>query len=184
MSSSTPHLEWAELVNYWAGDVSDEDGAGYEDHLFGCQTCSALSARVAALTETMRALIPPVITAEQLEMLRARGLAIVDNPMQPGERREVVFPASADILLNRLCGLPLEHVARVDFVMRSERSREVLMAIDDAPFDRDHGSMLIACQKHFAVFPSDTVAEVRVHLDDGGDQLTTYTMLHRFESST
>lgn len=184
MSGSTPHLAWAELVNYWAGDVSGEVGAGYEEHLFGCQACSALSARVAALTETLRVLIPPALTPEQLELLRVRGLTIVDNPMQPGERREVVFPARADILLNRLCGLSLERAARVDFVMRSEQTGDVIGAIDDVPFDREQGAVLIACQKHFAVFPPDTVAEVRVHLADGGDYLTTYTVLHRFESST
>ena len=180
MSAVKPHLDWAGLVDYWAGDLTSEDSAACEEHVFGCQACSELSARVAAVTETLRTLVPLVLTPELLAQLRARGLSIADNPMQPGERREVLFPARADILLNRLCGLSLERATRVDFVMRAESTGAVLVAEDDVPFDRAHGSVLIACQKHFAVLPPDTVAEVRVRDADGGDTLTTYTILHRF----
>jgi hypothetical protein len=180
MNTSKRHVDWPSVVDYWAGDLTVEEATTFDDHVFGCEVCSELSARVAALTETLRGLIPPLLTPETLERLAARGLRIVDNPMQPGERREVVFPKDTDILLHRLGGLALESATRVSFVMRVESSGQVLATIDDAPVDREHAAVLVACQAHFRAFPPDTVAEVRVHDANGGEHLTTYTILHRF----
>jgi hypothetical protein len=183
MSDPAQHLDWENLVNYWADDLTPEGEAACDEHLFGCGACTELSTRVAALTETIRNLIPPLLTPEALAKLAARGLAIVDNPMQPGERREVVFPKTADILLHRLQGLALDKATRVSFIMRVESTGDILTSIDEAPFDRMRASVLVACQKHYGVFPPDTVAEVRVHDADGGEHLTTYTILHRFEAA-
>jgi anti-sigma factor RsiW len=183
MSAPDEHLDWAGLVDYWAGDLSPAEEATHDEHLFGCEACSALSARVAELTETLRHMIPPLITPERLAKLAASGLQIVENPMQPGDRREVVFPKSADILLHRLGGLLLDNATRVSFVLRSESTNAVISAVPDAPVDRATGTMLVACQQHFAAYPADTVAEVRVHAADGGERLNVYTILHRFESS-
>jgi hypothetical protein len=180
MSKSKQHVDWPSIVDYWAGDLTHEEETTYDEHLFGCEICSELSARVAALTETLRALIPPLLTPEALERLTARGLTIVDNPMRPGERREVVFPKDSDILLHRLGGLALENATRVSFVMRVESSGQVLASIDDAPVDRERSAVLVACQQHFRAFPPDTVAEVRVHDANGGEHLTRYTILHKF----
>lgn len=180
MSKSKSHVDWPSVVDYWAGDLTHEEETTFDEHLFGCNVCSELSAGVAALTETLRALIPPLLTPDALARLTARGLTIVDNPMQPGERREVVFPKDTDILLHRLGGLALENAKRVSFVMRVESSGQVLASIDDAPVDREHSAVLVACQRHFRAFPPDTVAEVRVHDANGGEQLARYTILHRF----
>jgi hypothetical protein len=180
MSKSSTHVDWPSLVDYWADDLTPDQVATLDEHLFGCAACSELSAKVAAVAGTVRGLIPPLLTPEALVNLKARGLTIVDNPMQPGERCEVVFPKNADILLHRLGGLALESASRVSFVMRVESSGQVLASIDDAPFDRDHSAVLVACQQHFKAFPPDTVAEVRVHDADGGEHLVTYTILHRF----
>jgi hypothetical protein len=54
---------------------------------------------------------------------------------------------------------------------------------DDAPFDRARGEVLVACQQHYASYPPDTVAEVRVHDAEGRERLDTYTILHRYESA-
>lgn len=183
MIDPTRHLDWASLVDYWAGDLTSDDEGACDEHLFGCEACSALSASVASLAQTFRGLIPPLLTPQALAKLAARGLTIVDNPMQPGERREVVFPKHADILLHRLGGLALENASRVSFVMRVESTDQVLVTVPDAPVDREHASVLVACQQHYAAFPPDTVAEVRVHAADGGEHLSLYTILHRFDAS-
>ena len=56
-------------------------------------------------------------------------------------------------------------------------------SVEDAPIDRARAAVLVACRRHYRVFPPDTVAEVRVHAADGGVQVTRYAILHRFESA-
>lgn len=180
MTAPENHLDWAHLVDYWAGDLGAEDAAASEEHLFGCEACSQLSARVAAITETLRGQIPMLLTPDLVAQLSARGLQIVENPMRPGERREVLFPQGADILLHRLGGLDLEHATRVSWQLRVESSGEVIGTIDDAPFDRARGEVLVACQKHFRAYPPDNLAEIRVHAADGGVKVARYTILHRW----
>jgi hypothetical protein len=180
MTRDVSHLDWPTLVNYWAGDLSASEETACEEHVFACEECSLASERVAAITETLRGLIPPLLSPEAFAKLSARGVKIVENPMQPGERREVDFPEHADILLHRLRGLALEGAQRVSFVLRSASSQQVIASFDDAPVDRANGEVLLACQKHFSQYPPDTVAEVRVHAADGGERLSTYTILHRW----
>lgn len=185
MSSSVHPVTWAQLVDYWAGDL-DAEPAQVEElelHLLGCDSCSALSARVAALTESLRQLYPPLLTADRLRELKARGVAIVENPMLPGERREVVFPADAAILLHRLGGLPLRDAARVSFTLRVEHSGDELVRVEDAPHDAERGEVLVACQQVFSIVPPDTVAEVSVFDAAGREvQRATYTILHQYAS--
>lgn len=182
----THPLSWSLLVDYWAADadLTPQVLDAVEEHLMGCESCSLSSARVAALTEALRTLVPPLLKPQTVAQLAARGLQIVDNPMQPGERREVWFPRHADILLHRLRGLPLERATRVSFVLRVEGSGDVLVSIDDAPFDRERGEVLVACQQHYASLPPDTVAEIRVRDADDRERVAMYTILHRFEAAT
>jgi hypothetical protein len=178
------HLSQATLADYWAGDLATAEQDAADEHLMGCQACTRLSASVAALADALREMIPPVITPEALAKLAARGLRIVENPMQPGERLEAHFPNAADLLLHRLGGLELGAATRVDFTLRVEGTGEVILTIEDAPFDREHGAVLIACQKHFAHLPPDNVAEVRVWNAGGEESVATYGIRHRWESGT
>jgi hypothetical protein len=72
---------------------------------------------------------------------------------------------------------------RVSFAFRVEETGQTLIMLDDAPFDREHGSVLIACQRHFSDTEPNLVAEVRVHDADGGEHLSTYTILHEWVRS-
>lgn len=174
------HLDWAGLVDYWAGDLGADELAAHEEHLFGCEACSQLSAQVAAITEALRGQIPMLLTPSLVAQLHARGLRIVENPMQPGERRAVAFPKSADILLHRLGGLDLETATEVRCELRVESTGESITTVEEAPFDRARGEVLLACQQHFAAYPPDTLAEVRVRAADGGERIATYTILHQW----
>jgi hypothetical protein len=176
-------VSWADLVAYWTHDseaLPQAELLTLEDHLMGCARCSAESERVAQLTEAFRGLLPPVLEPEQVAELRSQGLTIVDNPMAPGESREVMFPHEVDIVLHRLGGLDLSRATRVSFVLSVVGTEQVMIELPQVPFDRERGEILLACQKHFADFPPDNVAEVRVQKDDGGTQQASYTILHRF----
>jgi hypothetical protein len=182
MSASCPGaVEWPTLVDYWAGELPDPEQQVLEEHLFGCACCSQRSASVAAITESIRGMLPPIVTPELVERLRQRGMTIVENRFSPGERKEVAFPADVELLIHRLCGLPLEQAARVSFSLHVEGDpQRVLMALDDVPFDCESGSVLLACQQHYASMPPDTVAEVHVHGPGAEPRRLQFTILHRF----
>ncbi len=173
-------VSWEHLVDYWAGELSGEVEATLEEHLIGCAVCTATSASVAALTETLRAEIAPLLTADAVARLRAKGLRIAENPMLPAERKHVPFPADIDLLIHRLGGLDLSRATRVSFSLRIEETDVVLAEIDDAPFDREAGAILLACQHHFDVLPPNTVAQVRAQDDRGIETVAEYTILHLY----
>jgi anti-sigma factor RsiW len=145
------------LVAYWAGDVDRADEI--EAHVFACDACAEASAAVAAITERLRALVPPVLSRERLASLRARGIAIKDNVVLPGVRSYARFD-EAEILVHHLSGLDLAGATSVGLVVRVEETGVILHENAHAPFDATEGAVLIACQRHFAAFPPNIVFEV------------------------
>lgn len=178
---ATP-LAWAELVDYWAGDLEPSELDRLDEHLLGCGACAEQSARVSAVTETVRGLIPPFVDHARMVAFRARGLRVKDNPIQPGSRTPVVFNVQAtDILLHRLVGLDLSAAERVGIQVTFEETGQVALEEPDVPFDRDSGEVLIACQRHFAAFPPNIVAEVTVHHAAGRARVARYAIPHVWE---
>ena len=176
---STP-LSWERLVAYWADDLSERDLEAADEHLMGCASCSQRSEHIAQVSQTLRELLPPVVSEAQLAALRARGSIVSDNVMEPGERREVWFPASADVLIHRLRGLDFTDAEQVSFSIHDERSGTVMVTMPDVPFDASSGEVLVACQRHYASMPPDTVMDVRVRRRNGTTQHNVYTVLHRY----
>jgi anti-sigma factor RsiW len=181
MSSACENrIPWETLVDYWAGDLSPADEDTVEQHLFECGACTADAARVASVTETLRAAIPPVLSRRRLEELRGRGMRVRENAFAPGDRREVEFAPDADLLVHRLGGLDLTGATRVRFTITAESSGAAISQMDDAPFDESEGAVLVACQRHYAALPHDTVFDVEVHVPGQAPRTATYTILHRF----
>jgi Putative zinc-finger len=174
-------LPWKTLVDYWAGDLDQAATDAVEEHLFGCGACTAAAARVAAVTEALRAALPPVVTRARVESLRATGVRVRENAFSPGRREEVLFARDADLLIHRLAGLDLTHADRVDLRMTSESTGQLIVAVDGVPFDASEGTVLVACQRHYASLPADTVMSVAVHAPGRPPATATYTILHRFE---
>ena len=166
------------LVAYWADDLEPPASDHVEQHVMGCPACTVESARVAAITETVRAQIPPVVSPEAVARLRARGIRIVENPILPGERQRVVFEPNVDVLLHRLGGLDLSSTTRVIVTVSVEETGDILFQDDDAPFDRGAGEVLIACQRHFSAMPPNIVIGVRSRADSGEESLAVYTIPH------
>jgi hypothetical protein len=177
MNSSHP-IPFENLVAYWAGDLSPAETEQIDEHLMGCAACSSASARVAAVTEAIRNMLPPVISEAYLGQLRERGLAIEENAMRPGERRAVVFGPHLDLLVHRLGGMELAGAEEVRITIRVEETGETIMEHADVPFERDTGEVLLACQRHFAVFPPNIVAEVRAREPSGLERVAIYTIPH------
>jgi hypothetical protein len=173
-------LAWEQLVDYWAGDLDAEESDRVEEHVFACAACARELERVARIAEAFRRQIPPVVSPEQVAALRARGVAIEENVIPPGARREVTFARDVEVMVHRLGGLDLSRTERVELTVKVESTGDVLMVDPLAPFDRERGEVLIACQRHFALFPPDIVFEVRAHEPSGASTTATFIVPHVF----
>ncbi|HTA88690.1 MAG TPA: hypothetical protein VK745_03920 [Polyangiaceae bacterium] len=164
---------------YWANDLALAQAEGIEEHLMGCESCSAESARVSAVAEGVRGLIPPVVSRAALGQLRARGVRIAENTFAPGHQ-PVVFPRGVDLLVHRLAGFDLSKAERVRVAVRIESTGALLVEDPNAPFDAQDG-VLIACQKHFAELPPDVLFEVTAIEATGAERTARYSIPHAFE---
>lgn len=172
-------LSFDTLVAYWAGDLSPARLDEVEEHLFACDDCTRASARIAAITEHVRGLLPPVLTRAQVADLRARGLRVADNVVTTSTRSHVTF-RTEDVLIQHLSGLHLENAARVGVTVRVEESGELLIEQPAAPFDADAGELLLVCQRHFAVFPPNVVFVVKTTDHDGAERTDRFVVEHTF----
>ena len=179
MTCANP-IGWATLVDYWAGDLNDAETSVVDEHLFGCAACTAASARVGAVAQALRSAIPTVVLRSAVERMRARGARIRENGFGPGDRREVEFSADAELLIHRLGGLDLTGAERVDLQITAEATGALVSAFEAVPFDPAEGAVLIACQRHYAELPHDTVMSVSIHAAGAPPRTATYTILHRF----
>jgi hypothetical protein len=184
MSGCAAPLTWETLVAYWADDLAPAEVDAVDAHLMSCASCSDSSSRVAQLTQGLRELIPPLLTAALVSRLVERGLRVVDNLMQPGERREVWFPAEVDVMVHRLSGLDLSEVRRLSVRIRDEASGNLLAEVPDGAFDRERGEVWVACQQHYAHMPPNTVFDLELSFADGSTREVAYTVLHRFAPQT
>jgi len=162
MSPCHAPISWDALVGYWAKETSPQDLDALELHLMSCAECSETSARVAAITEAFRGMIPAVIDSARLA--------------------EILFPRGVDIVLHRLGGLDLKNARAVRMRVLREGTGDTLLDLEDVPFDRDRGELLVACQQHFSEFPHDVLFEVLAQQRSGAVEHVRYPVPHRFES--
>jgi hypothetical protein len=167
------------LVDYWASDLDPAESQRVEEHLFACAACSAELERVARVVQALRTEIPAVVAASDMQALRARGLVVEENAFKPGTRREVTFRPGVDVLIHRLQGMDLGRAERVHVSVHVESTGEVILEDPFAPFDRERGEVLIACQRHFAGLPPDIAFVVRAHgtAEAGAEPVSLATFL-------
>ncbi len=179
LGCATP-IPWEQLVAYWTGELADAEVDGLDEHLIGCATCSAKSARVTALTQALQELVPPVIDHATLAALHARGRQIRDNVIQPNDRHVAVFGAGTEFLIHRL-QLDVSIALTVGVTVTDEATGAVLLDEPSVPFDRDTGEVLIACQRHFQAFPPNIVIEVCARGPAGAELIGRFAIPHVFE---
>jgi len=172
-------LTFETLVSYWAHDLTEAETEAVDAHVFSCASCTELSQRIAAITEALRAQVPPFVSHAKVDELRARGLDIEQNTVSPGGRLRVTFDTQ-DILIHRLVGLDLTSAARVAISVRVEETNDLIVENPRVPFDADSGEVLVACHRHFASFPPNIVFEVTAVNADGRKRVERYTVEHAF----
>jgi hypothetical protein len=173
-------VAFRDLVDYWARDLDEASAERVEEHLFGCAACTESSAFIARLAQTLKRAVPPILSDGELEALKARGLLIEENTFTPGERKQAVFRPGVDVLVHRLSGLALRDAERVSVLVLTESTGQPVFEDHFVPFDPARGEVLIACQRHFAVFPPDVVFEVRAHRASGDVVSARFFVPHQF----
>jgi hypothetical protein len=175
-------IAWEDLVAYWAGDLDAEQTDRIDEHLMGCEVCSASSGRVASVTEAVRAMVPLFLSQARVTALRARGLKVVENPVVAEERKPALFPLGVDVLLHRLGGLDLARAQSVAIKVSNEDTGEVLLEDPQIPFDAGTGEILVACQRHLGEISCTIVFEVRARDSSGATKVSTFAIPHVFEA--
>jgi hypothetical protein len=146
MSCAKP-IAFETLVAWWTRDLPEEEASSVEEHLFACDACAATSEKLASLAEGLGGLVPPVISHAHRDRLVAEGKRVRFTPCEADGRATAHFAAGVDFLVHGLRG-DLSRAESVDVeVMREDGT--TLVAIEHAPFDRDAGEVLIACQRHY-----------------------------------
>jgi hypothetical protein len=173
------HVTSDALIDYFAGDLPASEEADVETHLMTCSACTADAERVAAVTEGIRRLLPPLATPSLLAALRSRGVRIEENLMAPGEEKEVVLGPHLDLLVHRLGGIG-RNATHVEFSLRVAETGRIVLHLDRVPVDAESGDVLLLCHKHYAGLPPNLIASVR-SLDPSGNESTSeYTIRHHF----
>lgn len=175
-------LDHATLVDYWTGDLSEEQTGVVEEHLFSCSACFEAAGKVAAIAAGLRDAIPPVAVERDLERVRARGVAADSNDFLPGETKEAWMRRGIDVLIHRLVLDDPDAFEQVSVEFET-LGGTTLFTYPDAPVDRASGAVLIACQRHFAEVVPDPDMRIRVRgrSASGTETTAAYTVLHRYE---
>lgn len=179
MSCEAP-LSVDELVDYFAGDLGTKDSERIDLHLLSCAGCAADASAIAPLLTALRQHIPYVISAAGLQALERRHLRIARSEVPAGARELVPFPDGADLLVIKLAA-PLAEVTHLDCELRTPDGHPII-AIPEAPFDAQDGSVQLACQRHFlelfASIPEFTVTLYRAGVEGPRIPIAEYTIRH------
>jgi anti-sigma factor RsiW len=153
--------EFATLVDYWFGDLPREEEAAFEEHLFGCDECTAKVAQLVALGGAVRAAwregaVRAVISHALFDVMKGQGLRLREYPMAPGGRVNCTIAASDDFVV-------------------TDAGR-----FEDVPFDAAAGEVLMcpapAALKRRGAF---THSVSLVAVEDAGERvLGEYTFFH------
>lgn len=165
--------------DYFAGALDDDAAERLESLLMSCDGCAADAERASAVAGGLTQIIPPVITGDQLAALQAAH-AVNVNPMAPGEHRRAGFPDDGYLLVHRFGGMNLGAVERVD-VLLCDTQGNLLLRLDDVPFDRDAGEVLVACQRHFqTAYPAECSFTIEAWRARDVAEVATFRITHIF----
>jgi len=110
-----------QLLAYWLDEPDENESIAIEEHLFGCESCSASLEQLAALGEGIRRVlsagdIAAVLPNQFVQRLKAAGLQIREYRLEPQGSVNCTVAPDDDLVLAYLRA-PLEDVKRLDAVV-------------------------------------------------------------------
>ena len=76
-------LPYATLVALWADELEESEAAAIDEHLFGCDACTAATERLAKVVGRLREKLPFVISRAHRERLEVAGTRIAVSDVEP-----------------------------------------------------------------------------------------------------
>lgn len=149
------------LAAYWLGELPQADVVALEEHLFGCEPCTAANARMAALPRALAFAVPPMITTAEAARLQALDPRIVRTPIAPGGRGVADFSKGAEAQLIVL-ETDLRGAEQVEVTLCA-RDGTPLVPRQGAPFDAEAGTITVACRAYYlasGMFPLEITLQV------------------------
>ena len=173
------HLDDETLARYWLGETSRPDEAAVEDHLFGCEACARSSERLAALSDGLRQVLPPIVSPRRLEKLARGGPLKVIRAVR-GTTTDVVFDPEMRFQVITLPA-PAGRGAQLDCELLT-MTEQRLALFEDIPYDPDRGLAHLACQRHYGElgFPTDMRVRLTSVREGGREVIGEYDLHHVF----
>ena len=141
------HASTETLAAYWLRELSEADELALEQHLFGCETCTAASARMAALPRALAFAVPPVITSAEGARLQALDPRIARTPVALGGRGVADFSQGAEAQLIVL-EADLRGAEQIEVTVCA-RDGTPLLPPRIAPVDAETGTITVACRDYY-----------------------------------
>jgi hypothetical protein len=171
------------LVDYWTGELSEEEARLLEEHLFDCPSCRARLAGVERLAAAVRQLVREgrfrsVVPASLVDRLAADGLRIRTFRVAPGGVTPCGVAAEDELLVARLAG-DLRGLDRVDLIVSPEGGAGP-ERLADVPFDAGVGEVVLVERVDLARrFPSHRLNLRLVGHGAGSERvIADYTLAH------
>lgn len=133
------------LVEYWLGELKNDQEQRIQEHLLACAHCSRRLEELASLASGIRSAfrrgaIRAVISAPFLDKMKQEGLRLREYRVSPGGSVRCTIGAADDAVIGRL-EAPLAGVKRLDLIRLNEHG-QVKMRLRDIPFDPNAGEVL------------------------------------------
>jgi len=134
------------LIEYWLGELSANDEAMLEEHLFGCEDCTTQLECLASLASGVRAAVNDgtigyFVSTSFVDAMKAAGLRLREYRLQPGGSVNCTISADDDAVVSRLVA-PLAGVERLDIV-RLSSGGDAESRVMDIPFDANSGEVVM-----------------------------------------
>ena len=181
-SKCTAPIEFSALTEYWLDELDEAAGARIDEHLFGCQECSAKLDEIIALTGGVRAAfrrgtVRAFVTEAFVRRLAEHGVRLREYRVpHNGSVNCTVAPAD-EVLVARLQA-PLTDVTRLDaHSYIGDAQPEVFR---DIPFDPASGEVVLTPKiAHLRAAPSHLSRVRLVAVDANGERVVgDYTFNH------
>lgn len=175
------HIEYADLLAYWLGELQPGPEAQVEEHYFGCVECTQRLHEIEALAEGVRrafgaGLVAAVVTPAFVEQVKAAGVRVREYRLAwNGSVNCTVLPAD-QVLFGRLAA-PLEGVKRLDAIVSAGGDHR----LEDIPFDAASGEVVMAPSVALLrTLPDHRQGVKLVSVEEGGERVIgEYAFHHR-----
>lgn len=173
----------ATLLEYWLGELDEAREGQLDEHLLGCDHCSANLQSLVDLAGEVRAAVRvgavhTVLTEAFVKRLAAEGLRLREYRVPHNGSVNCTVAPDDDLLITRL-GAPLAGVERLDLERLGDEGT-ALERLSDVPFDAAAGEVVFTPQMdRIRALPLTTVRYRLLAVAPSGERLVgEYTLYH------